>query len=72
MSMSKQDFVALADSIRHHNDYATVPGNKMVAFTADQIATLASFCQGQNSRFMEWRWLDYIAGRCGKNGGKVK
>ena len=31
---------------------------------------LASFCQQSNPRFLRQRWLDYIAGQCGPNGGK--
>jgi hypothetical protein len=33
---------------------------------------LADFCKAQNPNFNRDRWLDYIAGKCGKNGGKVK
>lgn len=66
MSMSKQDFVALADAIREHNRYE---GDK---FTDEQLNTLAMFCRGQNSAFMQDRWLDYIVGKCGKNGGAIK
>jgi hypothetical protein len=33
---------------------------------------LADFCASQNSRFDRERWLGYIAGECGPNGGKVK
>ena len=64
--MSKQDFVALADAIREHNKYE---GDK---FTDDQLNTLASFCRGRNSAFMESRWMDYIVGKCGKSGGAIK
>jgi hypothetical protein len=31
---------------------------------------LADFCRTQNPRFDRERWLDYIAGKCGPNGGK--
>ena len=33
---------------------------------------LADFCQAQNSNFKRDRWIDYINGECGPNGGKVK
>jgi hypothetical protein len=66
--MSKKDFIALADAIRQHNRY---PGNS-VAFDEHQLATLAEFCKSQNPAFKRDRWLDYIAGRCGPNGGTVK
>ena len=64
--MSKQDFIALADAIREHNRY---DDNK---FTAEQIGRLASFCRGQNNRFMQDRWVGYIAGENGPNGGAIK
>ena len=67
MSMSKQDFVALADAIREHNRYEDMP-----KFTEDHLNTLILFCRRQNSAFMQDRWMDYIAGKCGKNGGAIK
>lgn len=45
MSMSKQDFIALADCIREHNRIAEKYGEGSTAFTDDQIATLADFCR---------------------------
>jgi hypothetical protein len=33
---------------------------------------LANFCQAQNPDFNRKLWLDYIAGNCGPNGGKIK
>ncbi len=77
MSMSKKDFIALADLIRNHNETSARQTRQygadaaIDAFTPDQIETLAVFCYSQNPRFMRDRWLDYIAGKCGKNGGKV-
>ena len=75
MSMSKQDFVALADAIRDYNNSAFPVGSNIVSpiqFTHTQILALAEFCRGQNSRFMKARWIDYIAGECGPNGGAIK
>ena len=71
MSMSKKDFIALADSIRAHNNDAKTFGTA-TAFTDGQINMLANFCKSQNSAFMRDRWLGYIAGENGKNGGTVK
>ena len=59
--MSKKHFIQLADAIRASGK-----------FTEEQIRTLADFCASQNSMFKRERWLDYIAGACGPNGGKVK
>ena len=74
MSMSKKDFIALADAIREHNRVASHPANAGMgaAFTSDQLDTLASACKRANNAFMTDRWLDYIAGECGKNGGRIK
>ena len=33
---------------------------------------LADFCAAQNPAFNRERWLAYIAGDCGSNGGKRK
>ena len=68
-SMTRKQFVALADSIREHNRLARF--NDENAFTNDQLAALARFCASENPRFKRERWLDYIAGRCGPNGGTV-
>ena len=71
--MTKKNFIALADVIREQNQYAKNPHNQGVhAFTTDQLAALAMFCKLQNSNFNTERWLNYIAGECGPNGGAVK
>ena len=75
MSMSKQDFVALADAIRNHG--TTIDPHSTVRisdtpFTKDQVEMLATFCGRQNGNFMRQRWMDYIAGKCGKNRGTIK
>ena len=67
--MSKKHFIALADDIREHNRCAV--NNGEIPFTPDQISVLATFCKRQNYNFNRERWLDYIAGECGPNGGKV-
>ena len=59
--MSKKDFIRLADYIRN-------AGN----FTENQIEHLARFCYEQNSRFNRERWIAYIKGECGPNGGAIK
>lgn len=65
--MSKKHFIALADTIRHANahDYAD-------HFTDSQLDVLARFCKVQNYEFKRQRWLDYINGKCGPNGGAIK
>ena len=62
MSMSKQDFIELANIISTHRD----------AFVDETINCLVSFCRGQNRAFKEGRWRAYIAGECGPSGGAIK
>jgi hypothetical protein len=62
--VSKKDFVAMADAIREHNVY-----NKNLPFSEQHLNTLAAFCREQNPQFNRERWFDYIAGKCGPNGG---
>ena len=69
MSMSKQDFIALADLIKYHN---ATPDKTIPKFHPFHITMLGNFCQSQNARFNRPRWEGYIAGTNGKNGGKVK
>lgn len=75
--MTKKHFIALADTLR-----ATRPsglGTTIMNSDAQLIAgqwimdrdALADFCKSQNSQFNRERWLGYIAGENGKNGGKV-
>jgi hypothetical protein len=68
--MTKKNFVALADSIREHNRLAKVNGEN--AFTDDQLAALARFCAAESPRFKRERWLSYVAGECGPNGGRAR
>jgi hypothetical protein len=57
--MTKQDFIALADHIKNNPvDYWSV-------------GKLADFCYQQNPAFNRDRWLGYIAGTNGKNGGSI-
>jgi hypothetical protein len=66
MSMSKKDFIALADVVRKVNaDDSATP------FTEFQIDELADFCQAENPNFNYSRWLGYIAGTNGPSGGKI-
>jgi hypothetical protein len=68
--MSKKHFIALADVIREHNRCAV--NNGEIPFTPDQLDVLARFCKRQNGNFDWSRWIDYIDGKCGSNGGKIK
>ena len=63
--MTKKHFIALAECLKK-------PAGYCEPFTQKQIEWLADFCKSQNSQFNRERWLDYIAGECGPNGGKVR
>jgi hypothetical protein len=72
--MSKKDFIALADCIRSHNEAkhrAFGVNAERMCFNVEQLNALAEFCKQQNGAFMRERWLGYIAGENGRNGGKV-
>lgn len=62
--MSKKDFIALADVLRPFVD-RTVDSQAIIDAVAD-------FCASQNPRFMRGRWLAYMRGECGPNGGEIK
>ena len=71
--MSKKDFIHLADVVKSYEpinlrqqDARASAEHRMWETMRDG---LASFCAGQNPRFMRDRWLAYIAGECGPNGG---
>ena len=66
LNMTKKHFIALADYIRLGNEEGTV------VFTDAHIHALAMFLHEQNPRFLADRWKDYIAGKCGPNGGAIK
>ena len=70
--MTKKHFIALADSIKQQNARGCSDASQTgwTVFTPDQIEQLADFCAAQNPQFSRERWLGYIAGENGKNGGK--
>lgn len=67
--MTKKQLIALADTIIN-----SAPKDRTAdgAFSRSAILELADFCEAQNPNFNRERWLDYIDGKCGQNGGKVK
>ena len=69
--MTKKHFIALADAIKEHNRLSQRGFNSYVMFTDDQIEVLSRFCGQQSSNFKAERWVRYIHGLCGKNGGEV-
>lgn len=72
MSMTKKDFIALADALRATINADTTESRNGLVQKDDLLDALVSFCRQQNPNFMEGRWLDYLYGFCGQNGGKIK
>lgn len=68
--MTKKDFIALADAIRDHN--AACEEHGVTVFGSGHLDTLASFCRSENPRFDRGRWLDYISGKYGPSGGRIR
>ncbi len=82
--MTKKHFIALADVIRREHAIAKAElqtalvdpelnpafENGVVSGIDTMVQVLADFCASQNPQFNRERWLSYIAGTCGKNGGK--
>jgi len=70
--MTKKNFVALADVISSLTVYEDSGGLSNTNIDREEmIQALARFCQSQNPNFNRERWLAYIAGECGPNGGKA-
>lgn len=62
--MSKKHFIALADALRP-------AWNRGELKESDPLLhEIMAFCRQQNSNFMPDRWLGYLKGTNGKNGGK--
>lgn len=93
MSMSKKDFIELADVLRLPGmmpaairraiaGSTVVNGCKVTTDHLDEAiyqavaiaiaGELADFCKSQNGAFKRDRWIAYINGECGPNGGEVK
>lgn len=78
--MTKKHFIALADVVRDSypppavGEVDTIESSyRLGAYQQwrEMQESLADFCQSQNRNFNRQLWLDYIAGKCGPNGGKV-
>lgn len=82
--MTKKHFVALANVMRDLREElrlrnspvpfngagpASSRGQAEFDFTI-MVQHLADFCAAQNPHFNRERWIAYIAGECGPNGGK--
>jgi hypothetical protein len=72
--MTKKHFIKLADAIRSAKPQWKANGDDVPALMQweHQVRILADFCFDQNSRFNRTRWILYVNGECGPNGGKLK
>ncbi len=66
--MSKKHFIALADALRAEKPGKNWDANKMVQWELD-VKAIASVCGRVNPLFNHERWLGYINGTNGPNGG---
>lgn len=64
-TMTKKQFIALADYLRGAKSGHPIMNREV-------IGSLADFCASQNPQFNRERWLGYIYGWAGVNGGKTK
>ena len=64
--MTKKHFIAIADAIREHNMKISTQDKP---FEWEHLATLADVFKRLNSDFMKERWIAYVNGQCGPNGG---
>lgn len=81
--MTKTHFIALADAVRKTRITLGQARDLNVKFGGayglgalrewESVRdALADFCAAQNPRFDRERWLPYVAGECGPNGGKAR
>lgn len=63
--MSKREFIELADLIIYERGFGWDRWKDV------NVESLAKFCKQSNSRFNKVRWLAYINGECGPNGGAI-
>ena len=72
--MTKKHFIALAEAMRKTEPIKLNQKNSRASAEHRQwqtdVLTLADFCLNQNPRFNRVRWLSYLEGTCGPNGGK--
>ena len=67
-TMTKKHFIALADALRAEKPGTNWDPNKMVQWELD-VKAIANVCAAHNPNFNRERWLGYIAGTNGPNGG---
>ena len=69
--ISKRDFITLADALREERPGKNWDANKHVQWELD-VRAVARACKGLNWRFKLERWMAYVRGECGPNGGNLR
>jgi len=69
--IAKNKIIEIANLIKDLPSYQNMDGNHVVD-VEDIVQAFCGMLRKENPRFMEQRFRDYIAGKCGPNGGKVK
>ena len=69
--MSKKHFIALADALRAEKPGKIWSPNKHVQWELD-VKAIANVCAAYNPRFNRERWMAYVNGECGPNGGAIR
>lgn len=69
--IAKNKIIEIADLIKDLSSYQNMDGNHVVD-VEDIVQAFCKMLHKENPHFMEQRFRDYIAGKCGPNGYKVK
>lgn len=67
--MSKKHFIALADALKVIRPSAD--NIDRVVQWEKTVTAIADVCESENHAFNRVRWVNYILGKCGPNGGRV-
>ena len=66
--MQKRHFITLANKLKGMHPSCSPVFDDIGAWHA-LVDSLADWCQSENPRFNRERWISYINGECGPNGG---
>ena len=69
MGMTKKTFIQLADTLRATRPRGTLFTPIQLEQWEAQVKATADMCEQANPQFKRQRWLDYVYGRAGVNGG---
>jgi hypothetical protein len=71
-TMSKKDFIIIADALRAvRASYAPHWDANLFRACDDNIKAIADTLAANYPRFNRSRWIDYVNGECGPNGGAI-